>query len=88
MDQKPNDRFYFRELSDTPREPLERSSNPIEDVLEITILPLLDTREPRRNGRIVRVPDWFMVIGEVVFDEHDWDPSSYNEVIFDKDSEN
>ena len=36
MDQKPNDRFDLRELSDTPREPLEGSSNPIEDILEIT----------------------------------------------------
>ena len=29
IDRKPNDRFYFRELSDTHREPLEGSSNPI-----------------------------------------------------------
>ena len=34
MDRKPNDRFDLRELSDTPREALEGSSNPIEDVLE------------------------------------------------------
>ena len=32
MGQKPNDRFDFRELFDTPKESLEGSSNSIEDV--------------------------------------------------------
>ena len=54
MDQKSNDRFDLRELSDTPREPLEGSSNPMEDVPKTTTLPLLDTREPYHNIRIVR----------------------------------
>ena len=36
MDQKSNDRFDLRELSDTPREPLEGSSNPMEDVPKTT----------------------------------------------------
>ena len=32
MDRKPIDRFNLKELSDSPREPLEESSNPMEDV--------------------------------------------------------
>ena len=40
MYRKPNDRFDHRELSDTPIEPLERSSNPMNDGLEITTSPL------------------------------------------------
>ena len=85
---KPNDRFNFRELFDTLREPLEGSSNPMDNVLKTTASSLLDTREPRRNVRIVRVPDWFIFLGEVVSDKHDLDPNSYNESIFDKYSEN
>ena len=85
MDRKPNDTFNFRELSDTLREPLERNSNSTEDVPETTVSPLLDTWEPRRSGKIVRVPNRFMFLGEVVSDEHDLDPSNYNKVISDKD---
>ena len=44
MDRKPNDRFDFRELSDTLREPLERNYNLMEDIPKIIILSLLDTR--------------------------------------------
>ena len=84
MDQKPNDRFNLRELSDTPRKPLEGNSNSIEDVSEIIVLPLLDTRESRYSGRLVRALDWFMFLGETVSDEHDLDPNSYNETISDK----
>ena len=88
MDRKPNDRFDFRELSDTPKEPLEGSYNPMEDVPKTIASPLLDPRELHHSGRIVRVPDQFMFLGEVVSDEHDLDPSSYNDAIFDKDSKN
>ena len=88
IDRKPNDRFNLRELSDTPIEPLEGSSNLMEDIPEITTSPLLDTRESCRSGRIVRALDRFMFLGEAVFDEHDLDPSNYNESIYDKDSEN
>ena len=56
MDQKPIDKFDLRELPDTPREPLEGSSNPTEDVPEITISSLLDTRVSCRSERIVRAP--------------------------------
>ena len=63
MDQKPNDRFDLRELFDTPKEPLKGSSNPMEDVLEITISRLLDTQEPRHSWKIVRALDRFMLLG-------------------------
>ena len=43
MDRKPNDRFDLMELIYTPREPLEGSSNLMEDVLETTTSSLLDT---------------------------------------------
>ena len=57
MDQKPNDIFNFREFLDTPRELLEGSSNPIENVPKTTISSLLNTRESHRSGKIVRVLD-------------------------------
>ena len=88
MDRKPNDIFDLKELSDTPKEPLEGSSNPMEDVLKITASTLLDTREPHCSGRIVRTPNQFMFLGEVVSDELNLDPISYNEAIFDKDLRN
>ena len=77
-----------RELSYTPREPLEGSSNSIEDVSEITISPLLNIQEPHRSGKIIKAPDWFMFLEEVVSYEHDLDPNSYNKAIFNKDSGN
>ena len=43
MDLKPNDRFDIGELSDTPREPLNESSNLVEDVLEITASSLYES---------------------------------------------
>ena len=52
MYQKPTGRFDFRKLSDAPREPLEGSYNSMEDIPEITISLLLDTREPRCSGRM------------------------------------
>ena len=87
-DRKPNDRFDFRKLSNTPREPLEGSFYPMEDVPEITTSPFLDTREPRRSERIIRAPNWFMFLGEFVFDKHDLDPNNYNEAIFNKNLRN
>ena len=60
----------------------------MEDVPKITILSPLNTRESRRSGRIIWVPDRFMFLGEVVSDELDLDLSSYNESISDKDSRN
>ena len=65
MDQKPNDRFDHMELSDTPKEPLEESSNSMKDVSKITTLSLLDTQELHRSGRIVRSPNQFMILGEL-----------------------
>ena len=56
--------------------------------LDITSLPLLDILESRHSGRIIRDPNKFIFLGESVFDEHYLDPSSYNDAIFDKDSEN
>ena len=43
MDQKSNDRFDLRKLSDTPRVALEGSFNPKEYIQETTTLPFLDT---------------------------------------------
>ena len=60
----------------------------MEDVPEITTSSLLDTREPRHSGRIVKAPDRFMFLGEALYDEFDLNPRNYNEVIFDKDSRN
>ena len=60
----------------------------MEDVLETTQLPLLDTLELRRSWRIVKAPDWFMFLIEFVSNEYDLDPSSYNEDISDKDLKN
>ena len=74
MDRKPNDRFDLRELFDTLIESLKRSSNPIKDVIETITSPVLDTREPYRSRRIVRAPNRFMFLEEVVSDEHDLDP--------------
>ena len=56
----------------------------MEDIPKTTISPVLDTQELHHNGRIVKVHDRFIFLGEVVSDERDFDPSSYNEVIFDK----
>ena len=78
-DRKLNDRFDFRELSASPK-----CYNSMKDVPEITVLPLLDTRESRRSERIIKLPNQFIFLGKVVSDEHDLDPSSYNEAIFDK----
>ena len=58
------------------------------EVLEITISPLLDTQESRRSGRIVRVLDRFMFLGEAVSNKHDLNSSNYNETISDKNLEN
>ena len=88
IDLKPNDRFDLSELSDTPRKSLEGSSNPMEVVPKTTTISLLDIRELCHSERIVKAPDQFMFLGEVVSDEFDLDPSSYNETIFDKDLEN
>ena len=43
MDRKPNDIFDLRELFDTLIEPLEESSNPLEDVPETTTSSFLNT---------------------------------------------
>ena len=75
MHRKTNDRFDFRELSDTPIELLKGRFNPIENVLKITTSPLLDTLEPRCSGRIVRALDRFMFLGESICDEYDLDHS-------------
>ena len=56
----------------------------MEDVSKTTIFSLLDTRESRRSGRIVKVLDRFMFLGEVVSNKHDLDPNRYNNAISDK----
>ena len=53
MNQRPNDRLDLKEFFDNPRETLEESFNPMEDVLGTTSSSLLDTREPCHSGRIV-----------------------------------
>ena len=88
MDQKPIDRFNLRELSDTPIKPLAGSSNPVQNVPKSTDPPPINILEPRHSGRIVKAPNKFMFLRESIFDEHDLDPSNYNEDISDKDSEN
>ena len=88
MDQKPNDNFNFSELFDTPIEPLPESSNPVQDIPNITPSPPLDTLEPHRSGRIARASDKFMFLREPVSDKHDLNPSNHNEAISDKDSKN
>ena len=60
----------------------------MEYVPKTTILPFLDTREQRHRGRIVKAPDQFMFLGEMVSDEHDLDPSNYNKAISDNDVKN
>ena len=55
MDQKHNDRFDFRELSDTPIDPLVESSNQVQDVPNATTSPHLGTLETRHSGRIIRL---------------------------------
>ena len=76
--------LILRELFDIPRELLEGSYDPMEDVLETNTLPLLDTLELHCSGRIVKAPDRFMFLGEVVFDEHNLDPNRYNKDILTK----
>ena len=63
-------------MSDTPREPLEESSNVMEDILETNTSSLLDTWQSRRSDKIVRAHDQFMFLGEAISDEYDLDPSS------------
>ena len=60
----------------------------MEVVLENTTSQFLDTREPRCGRRIVKALDWFLFLGETVYDEIDLDPSSYNESIFYKNLRN
>ena len=88
MDWKPNDRFDLMALSNTTRDLVEGSSNLIEDILEITTLPFLDTRESCHSMRIVMTPERFMFLGETISNEHDLDHSNYNKATSDKDSEN
>ena len=78
------DRFNLRKVSDSPVMPLARSSNPVKDIPDTTILPFLDILESCHSGRIVNAPNKFMFLGESISDEHDLDPSNYHEVIFDK----
>ena len=72
---------YYKEL-------LEESSNQMEDISNTIASPLLDTRELRHSGRIVRAPEQFMFLGEVISNDPDLNPSNYNETISDKDLEN
>ena len=60
----------------------------MDDVPETTTSSLLNTQEPRHRGKIVKAPDRFMFLGQVIFDELDLNPSSYNESISHKDSRN
>ena len=46
--------------------------------------------EPRRSGRVTRLPARYMLLGETytaISDEHVQDPTSYNEALIDKDVE-
>ena len=88
MDQKPIDRFNFRELSNIPIKLLAESFNLVYNAPNTTAPPLLDTLEPRHSGRIVKAPYKFVFLREVISDEHDLDPSNYNKAISDKDFEN
>ena len=60
----------------------------MEDVPETTNSSFLDTQEPHRSRKIVKIPNQFMFLEEDVSDELDLDPSTYNESISDKDSRN
>ena len=45
---------------------------------------------PRRSGRVVRQPDWYMLLGESyekIPDELDAEPMNYNEALQYKDAE-
>ena len=45
---------------------------------------------PHRSGRVVRQPDWSMLLGESykkIPDELDAEPVNYNEALQDKDAE-
>ena len=53
----------------------------MEDISKLTSSPPLDTRELRYIERIVKTFERFMLLGETVSNEHDLDPSSYNEAI-------
>ena len=46
--------------------------------------------EPRRSGRVTRLPARYMLLGETytaISDEHVQDPTSYNEALIDRDVE-
>ncbi|KAH9671725.1 hypothetical protein KPL70_017462 [Citrus sinensis] len=46
--------------------------------------------EPRRSGRVTRLPARYMLLGETytaILDEHVQDPTSYNEALIDRDVE-
>ena len=57
-------------------------------MIEIDKSPVASTQrqgEPRRSGRVVRQPEYFIGLGEVPEDP-ETDPCNYNEAIQDKDA--
>ncbi|KAH9752503.1 Integrase catalytic domain-containing protein [Citrus sinensis] len=51
---------------------------------------LEELSEPRRSGRVTRLPARYMLLGETytaISDEHVQDPTSYNEALIDRDVE-
>ena len=88
MDYKPKGRIVLEEVKEQPSIPQAVNEN-IEP--EITASPSnIPAPEPRRSGRIVRQPDRFMFLGEAyeaVPEEHESDPSTYEEAMADTDSD-
>ena len=64
----------------------ESDNNPV-PLTEVNPSPVASTQErgePRRRGRVIRQPEHFIGLGEILEDP-EIDPCNYNEVIQDKE---
>ncbi|KAH9734849.1 Integrase catalytic domain-containing protein [Citrus sinensis] len=95
-DFKPKSKVILEELSgdqvnaqlSTPVTEQEEQQQPDDQHRIIPEQPSL--LEPRRSGRVTRLPARYMLLGETytaISDEHVQDPSSYNETLIDRDVE-
>ncbi|KAH9725664.1 hypothetical protein KPL70_007964 [Citrus sinensis] len=80
--------MVIESLPDTFKEFKEEQQQPADQHRIILEQPSL--LEPRRSGRVTRLPARYMLLGETytaISDEHVQDPTSYNEALIDRDVE-
>ena len=83
IDNKPRSKVILDELRDETDEGNEVPI-PVTQVSPPLVVRTQKSREPHRSGRVVTQPGHFIGLGEVP-EDHETDPSNYNEAIQDKD---